>query len=37
MPSIFFTGLGLSKNKANFSEGKQKILKYKVAKTNPNP
>ena len=37
MPSIFFIGLGLSKNKANFFEDKQKILKYKVTKTNPNP
>ena len=37
MPSIFFIGLGLSKNKANLFEDKQKILKYKVTKTNPNP
>ena len=26
MPSIFFIGLGLSKNKANLFEDKQKIL-----------
>ena len=28
MPSIFPIRLGLSKNKANFFEDKQKILKY---------
>lgn len=37
MPSIFPIALGLSKNKANFFEDKQKILKYKITKTNPNP